>query len=71
MHYRNSTEQGARSARKVVRHMLSHYFRPTHGRDDDDDDDDDGDEDREAHVLAAWRRSAVVCAHDDCGLTCL
>jgi len=50
MHYRNSTEQGARSARKVVRHMLSHYFRPTHGRDDDDDDDDDGggeDEDRD------------------------
>jgi hypothetical protein len=37
MHYRTSTEQGAKLGRKVVRHMLSHHFRPTHGRDDDGD----------------------------------
>ena len=45
MHYRNSTEQGAKLGRKVVRHMLSHYFRPTHGRDDDGGKDEDRDED--------------------------
>ena len=36
MHYRNSTEQGAKLGRKVVRNMLRHHFRPTHERDDDD-----------------------------------
>jgi hypothetical protein len=46
MHYRNSTEQGTKLGRKVARHLLSHYFRPTHGRDDDDAfEDDDRDDD--------------------------
>jgi hypothetical protein len=44
MHYRNSTEQGAKLGKKVARNLKHQFFRKSHG-DDDGGDDDGGDDD--------------------------
>ena len=44
MHYRNSTEQGAKLGKKVARNLKHQFFRKSHG-DDDEGDDDGGDDD--------------------------
>jgi hypothetical protein len=41
MHYRNSTEQGAKLGKKVVAHLRRHFFNESQRRDDEGDDRDD------------------------------
>jgi len=45
MHYRNSTEQGAKLGKKVVTNLKHHFFRRSHGGEDDGGNDDGGDDD--------------------------